>query len=149
MSGLESGAGETRPKVVVVFGVFDLLHPGHLMFLKAARQRGDRLIVVATRDERVQAEKGRAPYYRLEERMSMLSALECVDEVVPGDPAGAWTMVEQLAPDVICLGHDQNVDHPKIMAQIGRLVTRPQIIQLDAFERKRYSTSAICRALDI
>lgn len=119
------------------------------MFLKAASQHGGRLVVVVTRDERAERQKGRAPYYRLDERMSMLSALECVDEVLAGDPVGEWTMVTEVAPDVICLGHDQRADHPKIAEQIEALPSRPEVVRLEAFERERYSTSVICRALGI
>jgi len=134
---------EAKPRVVVAFGVFDLLHPGHIAFLEEARRCGDRLIVVVTRDERAENEKGRRPYFCLEERIGMLAALSCVDEVVAGDRVGEWTMVERLRPDVICVGHDQDPCRPKAVEQIERLAIRPDIVRIQAFKRERYSTSVI------
>lgn len=149
MNPYHEDSHEERPRTVAVFGVFDMLHPGHIMFLKAARQHGDRLIAVVTRDERAEKEKGRTPYYRLEERLAMLKALRCVDEAVAGDMVGEWTMVSKLSPDVICIGHDQNIDHPKIAEQMASLPVRPEIIRIAAFDRERYSTTALCGELGI
>lgn len=134
---------ESRKKTVLVFGVFDLLHPGHVAFLREAKRHGDKLIVVVTRDERAEDEKGRRPYYRLEERIGMLAALSCVDEAIAGDGAGEWTMIEKIRPDVICIGHDQDAERSKAAAQIGRLSVRPEMVRVRAFERERYSTSVI------
>jgi FAD synthetase len=132
---------EKKPKTVLVFGVFDLLHPGHIAFLKIARSYGDRLVVVVTRDERAKKEKGYMPIYNLTERIVMLHALECVDEAVPGDQNEEWTMVKLIAPEIICIGHDQSKDHPKFLAQLKKLTHAPKIIQLPPMNRKRYSTS--------
>lgn len=138
-----------KPKTVLVFGVFDLLHPGHVAFLKIAKSHGDRLVVVVTRDERAKSEKGRRPIYNLTERVMMLQALNYVDEVLPGDVDGQWNMVKNIAPDVICIGHDQSKNHPKFLAQLKELEQPPQIVQLPPFNRKRYSTSRLRKlALD-
>lgn len=149
MPDRETDSMKTKPKVVVTFGVFDLLHPGHVAFLQEARRHGDKLIVVVTRDERAELEKGRRPYYGLEERIGMLNALECVDEAVSGDEVGEWTMLRRLSPQVICIGHDQRADHPKIVEQMNGLAARPEIVRVPAFGRERYSTSELCRKLGI
>jgi len=72
-------------RTVVVFGVFDLLHPGHLYFLREARKHGDHLTVVVTRDTRVRAEKNHTPVFTERERLEMVAALKGVDKAVLGD----------------------------------------------------------------
>jgi rfaE bifunctional protein nucleotidyltransferase chain/domain len=68
--------------LVVVTGVFDLLHIGHLRFLEAARRLGDRLIVGVESDERVRRWKGaNRPIQTEDDRMALLAALRVVDEV--------------------------------------------------------------------
>lgn len=69
-------------RLVVVTGVFDLLHIGHLRFLEAARRLGDRLIVGVECDARVRRWKGEnRPIQTQEDRMELLAALRVVDEV--------------------------------------------------------------------
>jgi glycerol-3-phosphate cytidylyltransferase len=74
-------------KKVLVFGVFDLFHFGHLRLLKRASQLGDYLIVAVQTNERISSYKS-APceigtLYNLDERMEMIRALRWVDEVIP------------------------------------------------------------------
>ncbi len=124
-----------RKKRVVAFGVFDLLHPGHLAFLAAARKRGDELVVVVTRDARARAEKGRAPVFDERERLVMVRSLRMVDRAVLGDPPGCWRVLDRLRPDAIAVGHDQRV--PPGIADHWRLVRLP------SRERARYRTSRL------
>lgn len=69
-------------RVVLANGCFDLLHPGHVAHLKAARAMGDRLVVALTEDRLVNKGPGR-PLFTWTQRASMLRELRCVDEVVP------------------------------------------------------------------
>ena len=64
-------------------GVFDMFHIGHLNIIRAARERCDYLIVGVSTDELVQREKQKLPIIPFEERMEIVSALKCVDKVVP------------------------------------------------------------------
>jgi choline-phosphate cytidylyltransferase len=66
---------------VITFGTFDLLHIGHVRLLQRARALGRRLVVGVSSDALNVAKKGRAPIYSLHDRMAMLAALRCVDEV--------------------------------------------------------------------
>ena len=73
-------------KKVVVFGVFDLFHFGHLRLLKRAAKLGDHLIVAVQANEEIMKYKSAdamGPLYGIEERIEMIRALRCVDEVVP------------------------------------------------------------------
>ena len=70
-------------KIVLVGGCFDILHPGHIIFLKKAKQTGDILIVLLESDKKVRALKGRnRPVQTQKDRAKVLSALRYVDQVI-------------------------------------------------------------------
>lgn len=74
-------AGRNGQITVVSFGTFDVFHVGHLRLLERARSLGDRLVVGVSTDALNVAKKGRAPVFPEHERMRLLAALRCVDEV--------------------------------------------------------------------
>ena len=95
-----AGAGGAA-RVVIVTGVFDLLHIGHLRFLEAARQLGDRLVAGVESDARVRAWKGPTrPIQTQEDRCELLAALRCVDEVfvIEGERVDPPFYADLLAP---------------------------------------------------
>ncbi|MBI4457393.1 adenylyltransferase/cytidyltransferase family protein [Candidatus Uhrbacteria bacterium] len=130
-------------KTVLAFGVFDLLHPGHLAFLRAAKKKGDRLIIAVTPDIRVKKEKGAPPFFGERERAAMVAAVRWVDRAVVGDRGRRWTLVRRLRPDVICVGYDQRIDHPSFLAQIATMPKKPRLIRLPAMRPSRYASSRI------
>lgn len=76
------GDESAASRLVVVTGVFDLLHIGHLRFLEGARHLGDRLVVGVESDERVRRWKGpQRPIQTEDDRMALVAALRVVDEV--------------------------------------------------------------------
>lgn len=68
-------------RCVVTFGTFDVLHIGHVNILERARALGDWLVVGVSSDALNLEKKGRLPIYPLADRMAMIAALRCVDEV--------------------------------------------------------------------
>lgn len=98
-------------KVVFTNGVFDLLHPGHVDVLTAARSRGDALIVGINTDQSVARLKGPdRPVRNQAERSFVLAALEAVDLVVLFEQDTPLELVRALRPDVIVKGGDYSVD---------------------------------------
>ncbi|MCX6773570.1 MAG: adenylyltransferase/cytidyltransferase family protein [Candidatus Micrarchaeota archaeon] len=104
---------EYRKRIVVVLagGVFDLLHAGHLFFLKKAKALGDVLVVVIGRDEHIR-KKGREPLHSLEERVEIVNNLKMVDLAIPGsreirDEKDYVDTITLVNPDIIALGYDQ------------------------------------------
>ncbi|SHF09148.1 adenylyltransferase/cytidyltransferase family protein [Streptoalloteichus hindustanus] len=105
-ASLELAWRPARPALtapVVVTGVFDVLHVGHVRFLTAAREHGGSLVVGVEDDRRVRAWKGPGrPVHPADERAEVLAALRCVDGtfVVSGDPTvtGWEQYVELLRP---------------------------------------------------
>ena len=94
-------------KVIMTNGCFDLMHTGHIDYLQKARELGDKLIVAVNSDESVRALKGEArPINPLEQRMLMLSALECVDWVVAFTEDTPERLYCRVLPDIIVKGGD-------------------------------------------
>ncbi len=94
---------------VMVFGVFDLLHPGHLNFLVQARELGDSLTVSVARDLNVFKVKGQRPVHGEQHRVDALTLLPVVDKVVLGGLRDPWPHIVKVKPDIIALGYDQNI----------------------------------------
>jgi D-beta-D-heptose 7-phosphate kinase / D-beta-D-heptose 1-phosphate adenosyltransferase len=94
-------------RLVATGGCFDLLHTGHVRLLHEARQLGDALVVLLNSDDSVRALKGPTrPVMAAADRARVLSALECVDEVIIFDEHSPETALEQLRPDVWVKGGD-------------------------------------------
>jgi rfaE bifunctional protein nucleotidyltransferase chain/domain len=111
-------------------GVFDLLHPGHVDLLLAARREGDALLVGLNSDASVRRLKGAARPVRSEaERAYVLAALGMVDSVVVFDQDTPLELIVALEPDVIVKGGDYTegtvVGAPEIRARGGRVVIVP------------------------
>jgi rfaE bifunctional protein nucleotidyltransferase chain/domain len=94
-------------KVVLANGCFDILHVGHLRYLKGARDLGEVLVVAINSDRSVRAIKdpGR-PILDEDERVALVSALECVDYVVLFDEPDVTRVLKTLRPAIHAKGTD-------------------------------------------
>lgn len=93
--------------IVFTNGVFDLLHPGHVRYLREARRLGDALIVGVNADRSVRVNKGPdRPITPEAERAEILAALECVDAAVIFDQDTPHQLISTLQPDVLVKGAD-------------------------------------------
>ena len=116
--------------IVFTNGVFDLLHPGHVRYLRHARDLGDVLIVGLNADASVRRNKGPdRPINSEHERAELLAALDCVDAVVVFDEDTPDAVVKALQPDVLVKGADwpadQIVGRDTVEARGGRVVLMP------------------------
>ncbi len=117
-------AGRT---IVFTNGVFDILHPGHLRYLRRARAEGDLLVVAVNADASVRANKGPSrPVHPAHERAELLSALEPVDLVLVFDEPTPAEVIAALQPDVLVKGADWAADaivgRDTVEARGGRVV---------------------------
>jgi len=101
----ELGRGSIR--VVLAGGVFDIIHPGHLHTLRAAKALGNVLIVVIATDSTAQKMKNRIPLHNMELRREMVSSLSMVDYAMVGYEGDIFKTVKLVKPDIIALGYDQ------------------------------------------
>ncbi|OQW50349.1 MAG: glycerol-3-phosphate cytidylyltransferase [Proteobacteria bacterium SG_bin7] len=98
-------------KVVFTNGCFDILHVGHVSYLRRARHLGDFLVVGLNADVSVRRLKGPTrPVQCEEDRATILSALECVDYVVLFSEDTPKDLIEKVNPDVLVKGGDWPVD---------------------------------------
>jgi D-beta-D-heptose 7-phosphate kinase/D-beta-D-heptose 1-phosphate adenosyltransferase len=114
-------------RVVLTNGCFDLLHPGHVALLEAARREGDLLVVAINSDASVRRLKGEGrPIVPQDERAETLLALEAVDRVVVYEDETPLEVVRVLLPDVLVKGADWAADRivgrEEVEAAGGRVV---------------------------
>jgi D-beta-D-heptose 7-phosphate kinase/D-beta-D-heptose 1-phosphate adenosyltransferase len=98
-------------RVVFTNGCFDLLHPGHVRYLRQARGLGDALVVALNSDRAVRELKGAArPILNERERAEVIAALGCVDYVTVFDDVSPRELIARLLPDVLVKGGDWGLD---------------------------------------
>ncbi len=119
---------------IMVFGTFDLLHPGHLFVLSEAGKRGDVTVVVA-RDANVQRMKSIIPHESERERKANIARAFPRYTVVLGDPKDFFAPIRRYNPQLILLGYDQRLP-PGI-----DLKDLPPTERLPAFEPKKHKSS--------
>ncbi|MCL4846958.1 MAG: D-glycero-beta-D-manno-heptose 1-phosphate adenylyltransferase [Acidobacteria bacterium] len=117
-------------RVAFTNGVFDLLHPGHVRYLRAARAEADVLLVAVNSDRSVRENKGPGrPVVPEAERAELLAALEVVDAVLIFDEETPARVVEAIQPDVLVKGADwpadQIVGRDTVERRGGRVVLAP------------------------
>ncbi|UCD06819.1 MAG: adenylyltransferase/cytidyltransferase family protein [Candidatus Aenigmatarchaeota archaeon] len=96
-------------KKVLVGGIFSVLHPGHMFFLKKAKSLGDFLIVVVSSD-RTALKKNGVLLRTARERKLRVEKTGIADRVIIGDDEDRFRVVEKEKPDIIALGYDQRID---------------------------------------
>ena len=96
---------QENKKVALCHGVFDLVHPGHIIHLEQAKQMADVLVVSITAAIYVRKGPGR-PYFDDEMRMKVLEALECVDYVILSESYTADDIIESVEPDIYVKGEE-------------------------------------------
>jgi len=95
-------------KIVVVFGIFDGIHDGHRDFFRQARRYGDELIAIVGRDVICEQLKGRKPKYGEDQRVKFAEQEDLVNRATLGDEElSVYGVLEDVNPDIICLGYDQ------------------------------------------
>lgn len=96
-----------RGSLALANGCFDLIHVGHIRYLKAAKLEADLLLVAINSDSSVRALKGEGrPLQTQEDRLEIIASLECVDFVTLFDENSVEKIIEIVEPDVHCKGTD-------------------------------------------
>lgn len=135
---------------VLVFGTFDILHPGHAWFLRRARAlaKGGRLVAVVSRDAFVRRVKGREPVFPEAERIRQLAESGLVDAATLADEEqGSYGALSREKPDLVCLGHDQVELERDLRAWLRRNGVRIAVRRLGAHRRERHSSTAYREAV--
>ncbi|ABX13194.1 adenylyltransferase/cytidyltransferase family protein [Nitrosopumilus maritimus] len=100
-------SGRDSLKVVLAGGVFDIIHPGHIHTLNAAKELGDALVVVVATDNTAVKMKKRRPLHSQEQRQELVNSLSMVDLCLIGQEDDIFKTVNNVRPQIIALGYDQ------------------------------------------
>jgi len=128
---------------VMVFGTFDLFHPGHMYFLKEARKRGDFLVVVVARDATVKRLKKKTPYDGESERKRKVEESCLADKVILGSLKDEYDAIRKERPDVICLGYDQRFFISGLGRALKSMGIGPEIARIGSHRPDKYKTSIL------
>jgi FAD synthetase len=102
---------------VLATGTFDILHPGHVLYLSRARELGDELYVIVARSSMVRHKP--KPVIPDEQRLKMVSALKVVDWAVLGSESDMFEPIRDIRPDIIALGYDQTFDIERLQRELN------------------------------
>ena len=130
-------------RIILANGGFDLLHVGHVRYLRGAKELGGKLVVAINSDESVRALKGEGrPIMPVDERAEMVAALEDVDAVVIFPEMDVRTIIREIRPDIQAKGTDytaESVPERDVVAEYGG---RVEIVG----DAKNHSSSEIIRS---
>ena len=119
-------------KIVLAGGVFDIIHPGHIHTLNAAKALGDVLVVAIATDKTAQKMKKRQPLHNQELRRELVSCLSMVDKAIVGHEDDIFETVKAIKPDIIVLGYDQVHQNQFISDGCKRINLDVEIVRLQS-----------------
>jgi cytidyltransferase-like protein len=124
--------GRDAIKVILVGGVFDLIHPGHIHTLKGAKSHGDVLVVVIARTSTASKIRGERKIFHDESlRQELVSSLHFVDLAIIGREGTLYDTVEHVKPDIIALGYDQAHSEKDIAQNCARRKLNVRVVRLN------------------
>ncbi|MEM2112259.1 MAG: adenylyltransferase/cytidyltransferase family protein [Candidatus Bathyarchaeia archaeon] len=122
---------------VLASGVFDLVHYGHIHYLKEAKKTGGEnayLVVVVARDRTVIRLKGEPPVLPEEQRRAIVESLKPVDEAILGsEDFDISKTLEQVKPDIVAVGYDQDEEEEAVRRVIAEKGMNIKVVRIDKF----------------
>ena len=128
---------------VLAFGAFDVVHPGHHYFLNKARELGNELFVVVARDSTIRKVKGHGSKFKEDERLKHVQEISFVDKAVLGNKGDKFKVIEEINPDVIVLGYDQDSFTDKLGEELKNRKMKIKIVRLKAHKPEIYKSSLL------
>jgi FAD synthetase len=117
---------------VLATGTFDILHPGHLLYLEKSKELGDKLVVIVARDVNVKHKP--KPIVPEDQRLKMVQALKIVDLAILGNEKDIFKPIEQLQPDIITLGFDQHFNPAFLEEELARRNITAKVVRVMAHD---------------
>ena len=118
-------------KIVLAGGVFDIIHPGHIHTLNAAKALGSVLVVAIATDKTAEKMKKRLPLHNQELRRELVSCLSMVDKAIVGHEDDIFQTVKEVKPNIIVLGYDQVHQEKFISDGCKRINLNIEIVRLE------------------
>ena len=119
-------------KIVLAGGVFDIIHPGHIHTLNAAKALGSILVVAIATDKTAEKMKKRSPLHNQKLRRELVSCLSMVDKAIVGHEDDIFQTVKEVRPNIIVLGYDQVHQEKFISDGCKRINLNVEIIRLES-----------------
>jgi len=119
-------------KIVLAGGVFDIIHPGHIHTLNAAKALGGILVVAIATDKTAKKMKKRSPLHTQELRRELVSCLSMVDKAIVGHEDDIFQTVKEVKPNIIVLGYDQIHQEKFISDGCKRINLNVEIVRLES-----------------
>ena len=129
---------------VMATGVFDIIHLGHIHFLKESKKLGDELFVVVARDSTA-ARNGKNPIFSEGTRLQLVSELRMVDHAILGHEGDIFQTVTDIRPDVITLGFDQKFNTDSIVKRCHEMGLNVRVERISRFESDTIQSSSQIR----
>ena len=126
----------------MIFGTFDLLHPGHMAYIKEASAFGRVHAVIAT-DAMSTIIKGKKPYFNQTERQKMVNSIKGVSRAIIGNSKDPYRVIKKENPSIILLGYDQTNFVDGLYRFIKKNNLKIKILRAKAFKPSKYKTSKI------
>ncbi len=118
---------------VMATGTFDILHLGHIYFLKEAKKLGDTLAVVIATDSTVRKLK-HEPVNPEQIRLDLIKELKIVDQAYLGHEKDIYEILKEIKPDIIALGYDQIHDKKNIEKELKKRNINAKVIRLQEYK---------------
>ena len=142
-------------KIVMTNGCFDILHAGHVSYLERAKELGDKLVIGINSDASINRLKGKGrPINGLKDRMALLSALRCVDWVIPFDGSvdedgslqdTPLTLIQDIQPDILVKGGDYSKNN---IVGASDVIQRGGQVEIIPLVQGRSTTAIVSRLVD-
>ncbi len=133
-------------KVVLASGAFDLLHYGHVHYLKNAKKAGgdnSKLIVIVARDRTVEKLKGAKPVFPEEQRRALVESLKIVDQAILGyEDLDMLRVIEKVNPDIIALGYDEEKVEKELQKLIAEKNLDIRVVRVTRFGEEDLTSSS-------
>ncbi len=117
---------------VIATGTFDIIHPGHITFLREAKKLGDELIVIVAREKNVKHKP--KPIIPEEQRRRVVEGIKYVDKAILGDENDIFKPIVELKPDIIALGYDQHFDEEWLQNELRKRGINAKVVRIKVKE---------------
>ncbi len=125
---------------VLATGTFDLLHPGHLLYLSEAKALGDELYVIVARESMIKHKP--KPIVPEGQRLAMVRGLRIVDKALLGDEHDMFAPLREIKPDIIALGQNQFFNEKELETQLRAHGINAKVVRIRSLEQCELCSSA-------
>lgn len=115
---------------VLATGTFEIIHPGHLLYLKEAKSLGDELYVIVARDKNVKHKP--KPIISEDQRLKIISSLKIVDKAVLGSENDIFENLKDINPDIIALGYNQHFNAEWLRKELNKRGINAKVVRITA-----------------